>query len=374
MNALAAHPRLADALFGTDERLRVRVRLSLMASGMYALWVGVMLFGLDHDLVASHPLAWTAIALLVLAMSVFYPLVRSGRTAHLADPALVLPQIMLAYAGSAIGYVAMPDTRGPLLQVMCLIQVFGLLSLTPAEVRLGGLAGVISLGVAWCVGALFAPTWAFDPLREAILLATAAFVMSLLTLMSHSYSGIRNHVRQQKIELGAAVAQVEHIVSHDVLTGLPNRHHMIGALERELSRADRSGQRFAVVIIDLDHFKQVNDTHGHGVGDEVLEAFAGIAREVLRDTDILGRWGGEEFLVLMPDAQPAAQAAAGLQRLRDTLVDTIVSSTRPDLRLRFSAGVAVPCHGETIDGVLERADNALYQAKREGRDQTVIAP
>lgn len=372
----STHPRLlklADLLFGTDPRLRVRVRLCFLALCMYGVWVGVMIAGLRSDLIVSRPLGLATIALELAAMLAFYPLVRSGRTAHLPDPALVLPQIALAYVACAMNYVAQPDSRGALLQVMCLAQVFGLLSLTPREVSLGGLTAVLSLVAAWIGGVLWAPEPAFNPSVEALHMATAAFILTLLTAMSHRYSLVRSEVRTQKRTLADAVERIEHIVSHDTLTGLYNRHHMVQALERELARLDRSGHNFAVVIVDLDHFKQINDQHGHQVGDEVLESFAAITQEVLRDTDIVGRWGGEEFLLLMPDTNPAERAMVGLNRLRSTLEDTIVSCARPGLRIRYSAGIAIPCKGETVDGVLERADHALYRAKKQGRDRFTVA-
>ncbi len=375
-SARPLHPRLlqlADLLFGTDPRLRVRVRLCFLALCMYGVWIGVMIAGLHSGLIVSRPLGLATIALEVVAMLAFYPLVRSGRTAHLADPALVLHQIALAYVACAMNYVAQPDSRGALLQVMCLAQVFGLLSLTPREVSLGGLTAVLSLVAAWIGGTLWAPASSFDPSIEALHMATAAFILTLLTAMSHRYSLVRSEVRAQKKTLADAVERVEHIVSHDTLTGLYNRHHMVQALERELARLDRSGHQFAVVIVDLDHFKQVNDQHGHQVGDEVLESFAAITEEVLRDTDIVGRWGGEEFLLLMPDTNPAERAMVGLNRLRITLEDTIVSCARPGLRVRFSAGIAVPREGDTVDGLLERADHALYRAKKQGRDRFTVA-
>ena len=373
MTAPTSVQRMADLLFGTDPRLRVRVRLCFLAAIMYACWIAVLMTGLRSGLDVPPWALHIMLGLHVFAMAAFYPLVRSGRTAHLADPALVLPQIITAYVISAFNYVFLPDSRGALLQVMCLIQVFGLLSLTPREVVVGGLAGAASLAAAWMGGSLFMPAAVFHPSREAMLLSTSGFILILLTLMSHGYSQIRKEVREQKRALGEAVAQVEHIVAHDPLTGLYNRHHMVATLERELARADRSGQPFAVVIIDLDHFKQINDTHGHPAGDEVLESFAGIAQEVLRDTDILGRWGGEEFLILMPDAHPADRARVGLRRLRSVLTSAVMSPAIPALRLGFSAGVAIPCPGETVDGVLERADSALYQAMRQGRGCDVVA-
>jgi diguanylate cyclase (GGDEF)-like protein len=127
-------------------------------------------------------------------------------------------------------------------------------------------------------------------------------------------------------------------------------------------------------LIDLDHFKSINDTHGHPVGDEVLVNFALQGCSVLRETDVIGRWGGEEFLVLMPETEAANQAQIAMTRLRDKLRSTQVSRAVADLRVRFSCGVATWSSQDTIAQVLERADQALYRAKAKGRDRTELEP
>lgn len=365
--------RLGDVLFGHDPRLRIRVRLCFIAGVIYLGWIGIMTLAMNRGLLihseAGYPLM---VGQLFLGLA-FYPLIRSGKTAHLADPALVVLQMIIAYAVCAYSYVIAPDSRGSLLQVMCLIQVFGLLSLTRNEVRIVGAAATIAALAAWVGGTLWAPAWAFDPTREAINLTMAAFIMMLLTIVSDNYSQMRADVRTQKKVLTQAVQQVEHIVAHDPLTGLFNRRHMVEIIEREVSRAERSGVGMALVLIDLDHFKQVNDTHGHQVGDEVLQAFADIAQAALRETDLVGRWGGEEFILLLPDTHPADRAMIAIDRIQHTLLDAIVCAKVPELRLAFSAGVAVPRADESLDAMLERADQALYTAKHQGRQRGVIA-
>ncbi|HEX5371793.1 MAG TPA: diguanylate cyclase [Aquabacterium sp.] len=366
---------LSDLLFGTDPRLRTRVRLCLLASTIYAFWLVINIGALrtGSDMIISEPGGWLLVAMELIAATTFYPLVRSGLTARLSDPGLVLPQMIMAFMVCCLGYVIVPDARGALMQVICVVQVFGLLSLSPRQVLQGGGAAVIAVFMAWLGGSLWAPIWAFDATGEALQLGMAAFILTLLTLMSHRYSQMRSRVRAQKKDLSEAVAQVEHIVTHDTLTGLYNRRHMVDVINRELARTERSGIGLALVVIDLDHFKRINDTHGHQVGDAVLKAFAEIAQSVLRETDVIGRWGGEEFVVLMPDTEPAARATTGLQRLRNTLAGAIVCDDLPDLRVQFSAGVAIPVPNETMDGVVERADHALYSAKQQGRNITIVA-
>ena len=127
-----------------------------------------------------------------------------------------------------------------------------------------------------------------------------------------------------------------------------------------------------MALIDLDHFKRVNDTHGHGAGDRVLQRFAAVATEVLRETDVMARWGGEEFLVLFPAAR-ADQALPGLQRLRARMAQEACLPQQPALRVSFSAGLAEHRTDELTGQTLERADRALYAAKSGGRDQVRLA-
>ena len=173
-------------------------------------------------------------------------------------------------------------------------------------------------------------------------------------------------------ELSGALERIQELATRDELTKLYNRRHMHEIINQHQKRLERSGHhRFCLGIIDLDYFKRVNDTHGHSGGDEVLCRFSQVALEVLRQTDVLARWGGEEFLVLLIDATPE-QALRGMERLRERLAGTEVLTAHPGWRVTFSAGVASFHAGETLEACLERADQALYRAKQAGRDRTEL--
>ena len=160
----------------------------------------------------------------------------------------------------------------------------------------------------------------------------------------------------------------------DPLTGLPNRRRCEEALSVEVARAQRFGTDLAVVVADLDDFKGVNDRHGHAVGDDVLRVFAVVLATSLRETDLAGRWGGEEFVLLLPgsDAEGAAHLA---ERVREGLERRAVPvGDKLRLRMTCSIGVAAAGGAEVTEDLLGAADEALYEAKRLGKNRVEVAP
>lgn len=155
----------------------------------------------------------------------------------------------------------------------------------------------------------------------------------------------------------------------DALTGIYNRRHLSEQLDYQVNTALRVQQAFAVVLIDIDHFKHINDTHGHDVGDVVLKGVAHVLSRSLREIDIFGRWGGEEFLCILPHGSHDARITA--ERLRDALRQASLVEAIPGLRVTASFGVATYQPGDHQDDVVKRADLALYRAKSEGRDRVV---
>jgi diguanylate cyclase (GGDEF)-like protein/PAS domain S-box-containing protein len=170
------------------------------------------------------------------------------------------------------------------------------------------------------------------------------------------------HRKSLEQEREVLLARVEAMALTDGLTGLPNRRAWDEELRREVARAARTGTTLSVVLLDLDRFKDFNDSHGHQVGDELLQEVAMAWRTALRITDFIARYGGEEFGVLLPTTSEE-RGLEVIERLRQA---TPMGQT-------CSAGIAATEPTDTPEGVLQRADAALYQAKREGRDRSVIS-
>lgn len=169
------------------------------------------------------------------------------------------------------------------------------------------------------------------------------------------------------------MAQALHAASQtDPLTELPNRRHMVDRLEAELCRIGRNGGGFALIMLDIDHFKEVNDAFGHAAGDHVLVETAGLLRRNLRGHDLCARWGGEEFLILLPDTdQVPAEAVA--EKLRGLIAHHPITHQGRSIAVTLSLGVAAYRAGRTADDCIQAADDALYIAKRAGRNRWAAA-
>lgn len=165
-----------------------------------------------------------------------------------------------------------------------------------------------------------------------------------------------------------------HISRHDSLTGTCNRGYLLELAEREVAVARRYGRKLAIAMIDIDHFKQINDTHGHHTGDEVIKQLVKTCTDNLREIDHFGRIGGEEFVCVLPEADEA-EALACAERLRRGIEEVQIQGSHGPVRFTISVGVAVldDSHAN-LDAMLEDADNAMYIAKHEGRNRVVLAP
>lgn len=196
--------------------------------------------------------------------------------------------------------------------------------------------------------------------RRHLMLVGTLSALAVIALLGYILKATRHHERE-----------LTRLAESDELTGLPNRRHIGGLAAGFIERSDPTGKPTTVAIIDLDHFKSVNDTWGHQAGDLVLQRFAETTRSVLRGRDQLGRWGGEEFLLVLPAAD-LSEAVAVLDRVREAAAAAPFDFD-PDFRVRFSAGIA--CFTQIdhdLDDLINRADLALYAAKEGGRNQSRI--
>ena len=362
--------RWSRLLLGNEPRQRLRLTRTLLATAVY---LGCLLLQWQAVWFGQTDVAHAAIetAYLLGGAALFYAAIRSGATLRLVEPALTVPQMLFALGGLAMAYRFNPHFRGTLLMLVALVLIFGAFVIAPRRCLQLGWAAVGMLAFVMAHGAARDPEH-FDPQVELV-----NFLFSLLALPAFSFlagqlSQRRIEQQRQKLALRDAMARLQRLADHDELTGLPNRRHVQSWIAHEERRQSSLQSCLSIALIDLDHFKRVNDTLGHDGGDEVLRIFARQAGRLVRDGDVLSRWGGEEFLWMMPDTR-APQAEAALARLRLLLASDEAWTDCPAGRVSFSAGLTTLTPPQRLEQALRRADEALYEAKRSGRDRVVVA-
>ena len=357
-------------LFGHERRQRIVIQRSLTAALVYAVCLAVLWWSVAEGLADAAAARWLSVVV-VGAPVTAYAVLRSGATRDWADPSVAAPQMVAAIGCLAAGYALIPPIRGSILMLAALVVTFGAYTLTPRATRLLALFAVALLGSVMLVMSQLHPQ-RFDPVVERLHFALAAAVLPTLSLLAGQLSTLRKRMKQQATELKQALARIQRLATRDELTGLYNRRHLRDELAREAQRAQRQRAPLALCLIDVDHFKPINDHHGHALGDEVLCGLSGLLLRLTRSGDILGRWGGEEFLLLLP-ATPLAQAAEVVDRLRAAAGAAMVSASLPELRVSISAGLAPVDSVDAIEAALEHADRALYRAKAAGRNRICTA-
>lgn len=179
--------------------------------------------------------------------------------------------------------------------------------------------------------------------------------------------------QERIVTLQNELEEASRLMRHDQLTGALNRRGLEEMFQTESARAQRRGTRLAVALLDIDHFKKLNDSLGHKVGDDALVHLAKIVRQHLRPQDVLARYGGEEFVILLPEtADTDAQQA--LVRLQRELTREFFMADLQKVVITFSAGITRLAEGESLESALKRADGAMYQAKQAGRNRVMVAP
>lgn len=357
-------------LLGQDGYQRVYVRFWLMTTSVYLLLLALQAYGVAVGLIPSDS------ALLIrktalIGVGSFYVVMRSGWSMRWNDPALTAQQMAFAFAMLAMAYVLTPPIRGTLLFVSPLVLMFGAFTLTPRRCRQLGLLAVLSQSVAVALSLSLAPDQSNSHL-EIMTLVSCAVVFTMTADMAARLSANRELLRIQKRQLRLALERNELLARQDELTTLPNRRHAMELLQYETRRSQRDRLPPCICLLDIDHFKRINDTYGHAAGDRVLRLLATHGVPALRAPDILARWGGEEFMLIMPETA-VSEATHVVDRLRDRLTHSHIWADHPELQVTFSAGIAASLNDEPIEDTIARADAALYRAKEAGRNRTVLA-
>lgn len=349
----------------TNERARYdeRQRANMRPLMRFGLWVGAFLFAMHAawDTLVEAPALATVVSRLGCAVTLLglVPLCRVA--VFRARPELLMyggvtasalcVSIVSTHAVNASHYA----TGGLLLMILVISALAPTLK-----------AAVVSSALLF--GAFFTVALARGAGLEFIE-AVAVFVASG-ALIGCVMSEVRSRIRQRVFGLEV---QLERVARTDALSGVLTRRAFVDAANIEFQRARRYGFPLSVLMIDIDHFKALNDTHGHGAGDEAIRMLGETCSRLLRTSDLIGRMGGEEFAVVLPHTDSAA-AEPLANRLREAVGALLVRASAPDVRFTISVGVAMRTRAD--DNVLEtinRADRALYDAKHAGRNRVMPA-
>ena len=362
--------RLIDVLLTNDPVQRVRLAQAGLALGLMAAGVASMHYFAAVGVAPAQPvLLWSVVTL--GGMVVFFVLIRSGVSRRWAEPSLTVPQMLFALTSGAVAYTLLGPGRGAVFPVVMVVLMFGMFVVSPRQMRWLSVYAVLLFGSAMAFMTMTQPRQ-YPLVIEVGHFLLVATMLPAVSLLAGRLSRIRHRARQQRAELAQALARLRETVTRDELTGLINKRHMATLMQQEHQRCIRSGQSFCLALLDIDRFKPVNEAHGYAVGDAVLAAIAQEAQRQVRVSDVLARWGGEEFLQMMSDTH-ATLARGGLERLQQRLAALRILHGTAAVGVTLSAGLAEHIAGEPLERTLERAVAALAEAKALGTGRVVIA-
>jgi diguanylate cyclase (GGDEF)-like protein len=301
-------------------------------------------------------------------LSVFVVLSEGHFNDRFEDHYLTIYQVAGHVALQLCFLLAAPQIGFVFLSVVFLIFGFGALRMTSRQAI-----------TSWTLTMLgLAPIFLFSSTPIGLPITTqterlAAMLSFVLTIGQCAFVGLygstmRKMLYDRSFELKAAYKRIEELAELDELTGASNRRSIMRMLEEEITRCRRNGSPCSIALIDLDWFKRINDAYGHPTGDEVLRTFSITSFANIRSVDRFGRYGGEEFLLVLPDMD-TERAARALDRLRTIIAELDWSAFSPGMQVTISAGVATLQPNENSDTLLARADSALYAAKAQGRNR-----
>lgn len=360
---------LSDWVLSTDPRQKAIGRRFLV--GVANCVAGVLALNVGGAMGVVDPQAcrWLTVAALLVAAA-FYVVMRMGWNQRFEDPTLAEPQTWAVVAFLAWGYLIGGPGRPVALMLLTVILMFNMFTNTSRQLVRASIMAALLFGVAMARVAYVHRDEVKVVTLEIVYFCVMLLALTTLYLLVNQMARLRLAAQAHQQELRDALHRIRDLATHDELTGLFNRRHMLELLNTEKHRSIRSGRGFCLAMVDIDHFKLVNDRLGHGAGDQVLASVARTIAAGLRETDIVARWGGEEFLLMFTDTDQET-AERVLQRIQVALSHTTLTEADAALRVTFSAGVSNYVRDEMLTRTIDRADRVLYAAKAAGRNRVM---
>ena len=354
---------ISHLAFGHTRKMRRVMTYWAVTALLYCFCCAVVWREMSGGSIA-RPVATLIVALCLSSMVAFYILLRCAPRWKIPNWKLALAQAQFAIIFDLALYAVLDNLDSAILIGLPVVFVFCAFSLRPRQTIWLSVFAIAALGATTAALAWLHP--ALHPLYEA------SVTFALTTFGIVSVTVITGELSKLRAQLESAVATIRTLATTDELTLLANRRHMREVLAVEQQRRAASPNNVCVALLDIDFFKTINDRHGHAAGDAVLQGFAREAGATLRSGDTLARWGGEEFLLLMPDTR-LDEALAVLGRITSRVKAMRLDTVDPQLVVTFSAGVTASRPLERFDEAISRADAAMYRAKANGRNCVLAA-
>ncbi len=362
MTAVALRPE-----GGNSSKQAVRLRRYHLAAAAYAVCLPLLWIGNVLGLIEARG-AWIVAGLMVATNAAIYSLFRSHFNERFRDPSLTWLQVVAANLVLMVAIYHLDQNRSIALMLSLVILAFGVFRFTTREFLAA--AGVVLASYALVINLLmwFKPEQVNVPL-EAFQWITLAFVLPCFAAVGGRISELRSRLRRTNDELSSALAMIQKMATHDSLTALPNRALFNETLAHAIAQAERHGRGLAIFFMDMDRFKNINDTLGHGVGDRVLQEASRRLLASVRSSDLVARLGGDEFVLMVEDFRDTGDLADIAAKVLQGFEPTFMVDGQ-ELGLSASVGICTyPADGLDAPTLLSNADIAMYRAKEQGRNR-----
>jgi diguanylate cyclase (GGDEF)-like protein len=349
-------------IFPEDDHNQIlRIKRFFMAFGSYIMWLAicVLLYSQgEMNRVTSNVLVIWFLGIIICNLLI-YALIRSGLNKKFKDPSMTLLQMIMATFWVMVIVYYSDSMRSLVLLVYLVVFVFGLFRLNVWQFLFLSAFAVVNYSLVILL---------LYKINPGLISKTDILNIAILAMVLPWFSLVGGYIAKLRAQISHALSTIEKLAIIDDLTQVFNRRQMYKILEHEKALVDRGIHPFSICIFDLDHFKRVNDTFGHSVGDIVLKTVAQETQKNLRNIDHIARYGGEEFILILTNSEKL-EAMECAERIRMMVRKLIFENMPDDFRITISVGVTEYQPSEVIQEAINRADTALYRAKLNGRDK-----
>ena len=302
---------------------------------------------------------------------ILYVVFRTGLNLKMADPSLTSVQIYIGIIVTMYGMYFANEARSVLLLIYVIILLFGIFRLNTRSFVYLSIFTMLTYAIDIALLHIYRPQ-SINLNIEYLQLAVLALVLVAFSTIGGYISSMRRNLSISKSQQTKYIEIIHEMAIRDELTGLYNRRHVMELLDYEKNRLSRAGGIFCLAMLDIDHFKNINDNYGHQAGDAVLRAIATVIKNTLRNAEFCGRYGGEEFLIVLTQTDIQG-ALICVERVRTNIENARFPDIDPNFKVTVSIGLSEYQIREDVEKIISRADEALYRAKKCGRNRVESA-